>query len=403
MLLGSSAAFAASPAPSRGSLPPLILISIDGFRADYFYRGDSPTLSMLASNGVRAEAMRPSFPTVTFPNHYALVTGLYPNNNGIVYNSMYVPKLGRFSIGGKTMHDPRWWDEAVPIWVTADKDGLKTATMFWPGSAVKFHGHQPDYWLPYDGHVAADERVDQVLKWLDLPSAERPDFITLYFSAVDSAGHRYGPNTPQVDNAITHVDNALARLVDGLKTRHLFKHANIIIVSDHGMASTPRGQNVLMNQIIDLQHVRVVSLGVLAGFIPKPGYAKTVAAKLLEPHPHMRCWRKADFPARLHYGSNSRIPPLNCLANVGWQITTRYHLDHLKYSMALGEHGYDNASPLMGALFIAHGPAFRKDIVVPEFPNVDVYPLMTHLLGIKPRPNNGSFKAVKGMLKPSGR
>lgn len=383
---------------------PLLLISIDGFRADYLQRDLTPTLAALAAAGVRAQAMQPSFPSLTFPNHYTLVTGLRPDHHGIVGNTMFDAELGKFSLGNRAaVADGRWWAEAEPIWVTADKQGLKTATMFWPGSEAEIHGHRPDHWRPFDAKVTPDQRVDQVLAWLDLPAGQRPDFLTLYFDDVDHAGHESGPDSPQVDTALRTVDSALARLVDGLKARGLYTRVNLIIVSDHGMAPTPADQVVRMDQVIDLDRVQVVSMGILAGFIPKPGHAAEVAAKLLQPHPHMQCWNKADIPARFHYGRNPRVPPLVCLANVGWQISSTGYLAARKRPMTRGEHGYDNASPLMRALFIAHGPAFRAGVVVPEFPNVDVYPLMTHLLGLRPAANDGDYGAVKEMLRAPAR
>ena len=158
---------------------------------------------MLAKDGVQAASMQPSFPTLTFPNHYTLVTGLRPDHNGIVDNTMFDPRLGRFSLGNrKAVGDGRWWDEGTPIWVTADQHGLRTATMFWPGSEAEIHGHRPDYWQPFDDSVTADQRVDQVLAWLDLPPDRRPRFLTLYFDAVDHAGHKYGPGSPQEDAAL---------------------------------------------------------------------------------------------------------------------------------------------------------------------------------------------------------
>lgn len=383
---------------------PLLLISIDGYRADYFNRGMTPTLATMADAGVHATAMQPAFPTLTFPNHYTLVTGLYPNHQGIVSNTMYDAQLGKFSLGNRAaVADGRWWNGGTPIWVTADQHGLKTATMFWPGSAAEIHGYRPDHWVPFNGAITADQRVDQVLQWLDLPAGERPSFLTLYFDAVDHAGHRDGPDTPQVNAALRKVDDAIARLVDGLRARDLYEHMNIIVVSDHGMAATPKGQLVLMDKLINLEHVRVVSMGILAGFVPKDEYRDEVRAKLLSSHPHMTCWDKADIPARLHYGSNPRIPPIVCAANVGWQITTTSYVAKRKYPMSLGEHGYDNANPLMRALFIAHGPAFREGLVVSEFPNVDVYPLMTHLLGIPAAANDGNYDTVKDMLKAKQR
>lgn len=379
---------------------PLVLISIDGFRADALQPQRTPTLAALASEGVRAEAMQPSFPTLTFPNHYTVVTGLYPDHHGIVSNTMFDPELGKFSLGTRAaVGDGRWWSGGEPIWVTADKQGLKTATMFWPGSEAEIDGYRPDHWLAYDGKITANQRVDQVLAWLDLPQGERPDFLTLYLDDVDHAGHQNGPDSPQMDAALATVDAALARLVAGLEARRQLSTTNLIILSDHGIAATPPGQVVLMDQVIDLENVRVVSMGVLAGFIPKPGHEAEIAAKLLQPHDHMRCWDKTRIPARFHYGSHPRIPPLVCVANVGWTISSRDYIATRKRPMSLGEHGYDNTSPQMQAIFVAHGPAFRGGLVVPGFRNVDVYPLMTHLLGLRAAANDGDFNAVKGLLK----
>ena len=119
LTLGACAAV--GPPQLRGSAPPLtVLISIDGFRADYLDRGVTPVLSALAAGGVRAD-MRPSFPSKTFPNHYALVTGLRPDRNGIVDNNMYDVAITpqKFTMSAAVASDPRWWNEAEPIWVIA--------------------------------------------------------------------------------------------------------------------------------------------------------------------------------------------------------------------------------------------------------------------------------------------
>lgn len=379
---------------------PLLLISIDGFRADYLQRGLSPTLQMLADTGVRARAMQPSFPSLTFPNHYTLVTGRYPDDHGIVDNSMVDPRLGSFTLDNRpAVGDGRWWDQAEPIWVTADKQGLKTATMFWPGSEASIHGYRPDHWRLYDGDMPYAARVDTILKWLDLPAAQRPAFLSMYFEGVDTAGHYYGPDSPEVNTAIVQVDAALARLVAGLRQRGLFDRINLIVVADHGMAQTPPDQRIFLDQLIDASHARVVSTGAVAGIIPAPGHEAELDAALLKPHAHMTCWKKDQIPPRLHYGHNPRVPPLLCSAQVGWLIVSdRTKLLH-HGKPVWGEHGFDNAAPQMRALFLAHGPGFRQHMVVPEFPNVDVYPLMTHLLGIKPQPNDGDYDAVKGMLQ----
>lgn len=408
LLLAWTAGCATSVRPHHATVPrptPLLLVSIDGYRADYLQRGLTPTLAALARDGVRAQAMQPSFPSLTFPNHYTLVTGLRPDRNGMVNNTMTDSALGTFSLHDRAaVSDGRWWDEGTPLWETADRHGLRTATMFWPGSEADIHGRHPDDWKLYDGAVTPAQRVDQVLAWLDLPAQQRPSFLTLYFDAVDHAGHTFGPDSPQVDAALRATDAALARLVAGLKQRGLYGRLNLIVVSDHGMASVPLKHSVLIENIVPLDHVQTVSLGVLAGFNPKPGYDfASIEAKLEQPHPHMQCWDKTRVPARLHYGHNPRVPQLLCLADVGWRITTADFLATHQGHVSLGEHGYDNASPLMRALFVAHGPAFRRGVVVPSFPNVDVYPLMAHLLGVPAQPNDGDYGQVEDMLVPASR
>ena len=393
---------------SQVALPaPLLLISIDAYRADYIDRGLSPTLAMLARDGVHAASMQPSFPSLTFPNHYTLVTGLRPDHHGIVNNTMVDPALGKFSLSNrKAVSDGRWWDEGSQIWETADAHGLRTATMFWPGSEADIHGRHPDEWKPFDGAVTADARVDQILAWLNVPTDRRPTFLTLYFDAVDHAGHKYGPDSPQVDDALRATDAALARLVQGLKQDGLFETMNIIIVADHGMASVPLANSVMVDRLIPIDTLQTVSMGILAGFNPAsntPDARRKFAAverTLEQPQQHMRCWDKTRVPKRLDYGSNPRVPQLLCLADVGWRITTTdYAASHAGH-ISLGEHGYDNADPRMQALFVAHGPGFRNGVNVPAFPNVDVYPLMTHLLHLPAAPNDGNYDAVKDMLNP---
>ena len=400
----------ASIATTTSQPAPLLLISIDAYRYDYLERGLSPTLAMLANNGVRAASMQPSFPSLTFPNHYTIVTGLRPDHHGIVNNTMFDPALGKFSLGNRqAVSDGRWWDEGTPIWETADQHGLRTATMFWPGAEADIHGRHPDEWMPYDGKVTPDQRVDKVLAWLDQPASTRPAFITLYFDAVDHAGHKYGPDTAQVDDALRETDAAMARLVQGLRHRGLFDKINLIVLADHGMASTPLQNSVLIDRLIPQDQVQTVSMGILAGFNPKDGSAKAasdfaaIEHQLEQPQQHMRCWDKTRVPARLHYGSNPRVPQLLCLADVGWRVTTSDYLASHKGDVSIGEHGFDNADPLMQALFVAHGPAFRVGAKVPAFPNVDVYPLMAHLLGIPAAANDGDYDAVKDMLKPADR
>lgn len=246
--------------------------------------------------------------------------------------------------------------------------------------------------------MTPDARVDQLLHWLDLPREERPRFLTLYFEQVDHAGHRHGPDSPEVDAALAEVDAALARLVEGLRRRGEFARTNLVVVSDHGSTATREDMRIHLDDLIPLADVRVVNYGVLAGIEPLPGKAASIERALLAPHPHMQCWRRSELPARFHYGTHPRIPSLLCLAVPGAIITSHaYERDGGHFSA--GEHGYDNDAPGMRALFVAHGPAFRRGVVVPPFDSVDVYPLLARLLGIRAAANDGDPAAVAATLR----
>lgn len=402
LVAAALAGCAALPAPEQAGYSPLILISIDGYRADYLQRGLSPNLLALARDGVRAQALKPAFPTLTFPNHYTIVTGLYPDHHGIVNNRMVDPATGKRFVSSDPAlaGDPLWWG-GEPLWVGAERQGKHAATMFWPGSDYAIGGVRPEHWQSFDKRISANERVAQVLQWLDLPAGQRPDFITLYFDQVDHESHDHGPASRETDAAIGLVDAALGRLRAGLRERHLEQSANLVIVSDHGMAAATPEHAIVLDDIVDPHDIDLINDGELAGLAAVPGRETQVQQALLAPHAHMTCWRKTQTPPRLHYGSNPRIPPLLCLAADGWTIGTRESLAHLDHEKHRGEHGYDNDDPNMRALFVAHGPAFRHGLVVPEFDNVDIYPLLTHVLGISAAPNDGDFSVVAPMLAPA--
>lgn len=386
-------------APAAGSgTPPLILISIDGFRADYLDRGITPNLKALAETGASA-AMRPSFPSLTFPNHYALVTGKRPDDNGIVNNTMRDPARpgAVFKLSdAMQVADRFWWDEAVPFWVSAEQAGIKTGTMFWPGSEAAIHGVRPSRWLPFDKSLSSLQRVDQILRWFDLPAAERPQAFTLYFDEVDTAGHHYGPDSAEVNAAATHVDTAIGRLRAGLSVRGLAARTNLIIVADHGMAAVAENRGIFLDELLPRQQYELITAGTVLGVNPKPGFESAVDAALITPHPHMQCWHKANIPERLHYGKNPRVAEIICAAEVGWVIGT----DRARgIGYKGGAHGYDPASPEMQALFIANGPAIKPGIKLPSFDNVAVYDLEMGLLHLQPEPNDGSLAPLAAALK----
>ena len=384
-----------------GDHPPrrtVLLVSIDGFRADYLDRGLTPTLSALAG-GARAVAMRPAFPSITFPNHTTLVTGLDPDHHGVISNRMEDPAdpSHRFEIDdARAVHEPFWWQEATPIWVTAARQGVRSAIEFWPGSTTPNHGILPAASSEYDGHAAYATRVDTVLHWLDAPDdGTRPGLLALYFEGVDSAGHRDGPDSSGVNDAIRRVDAALGRLVEGLRARGLLDRIDIVVVSDHGMEAVPRGQVIRLDQMLGSSSADILTDGPIADIRPREGREAKVARILLAPHAHMQCWRRQDIPKRLDFGSNPRVLPFFCLAGSGWVIAERP--SQLEDSDG-GAHGYDIADPEMAALFLAHGPDFRPASVLPEFPNVDVYALLAALLGIRPEPSQGETRVFDPAL-----
>lgn len=380
---------------------PVVLVSIDGFRADYLSRGVTPNLQALAGGGVHVRTMRPSFPSLTFPNHYTLVTGLRPDHHGLAGNTMVDPEIPgvTFMLSNRdAVTDPRWWNDGEPLWVTAERQGVRTATMFWPGSEAAIHGVRPSDWKTFDDALPSEARVDQVLAWLARPAAERPRFVTLYFDDLDYAGHWYGPDDPRTTEAAAAIDRAIGRLRAGLEAQGMAGRVNLVIVSDHGMAPISEARTIRLADVVDLESVEVVTSGAHSGIAARPEHEAAVEAALLRPHPHMSCWRKADVPARFHYGSHRRVPPYLCLAETGWEIAAATP----EHAGMGGAHGFDNQAPEMAALFVANGPAFRPGVTIDEIDNVDVYPMLVRLLGVTPQPNDGRPERLRAGLSATG-
>jgi predicted AlkP superfamily pyrophosphatase or phosphodiesterase len=400
LLLSLAACASAPPAPPARPAT-VLLVSIDGLRADAVGRGEMPNLDALAAEGVRAEWMNPSYPSLTFPNHYTLVTGLRPDHHGVVHNTMWAPALGDFRTRDReAVGDGRWWSGADPLWVSAERAGLRTATMFWPGSEAEIDGVRPNDWRPYDKQVDAGQRVAQVLAWLDRPRAQRPRLVTLYFDQVDSAEHGFGPGSTQAHGARVLVDGALGTLRDGLAARGLLDSIDLVVVSDHGFAEAPPGQYIAVEDMAAADVARNISTGQVVGFAPLPGHGAQAEARLLGRHEHYRCWRKGELPPRWHYGANPRIPPIVCQMDEGWNAATRERLAKAgSQPLDHGSHGYDPALPSMRATFVARGPDFRSGLRLPPFDNVDVYPLLARLLGIRPEPNDGDIAPLLPALK----
>lgn len=384
--------------------PTIILISLDGLRYDYLDKYKPKTLNKLAKKGVRAKWLIPSFPTKTFPNHYTVATGLYPENHGIIENNIYDADFDAvFGLGKREeVQNPRWWF-GEPIWVTAQLQGQISAAYFFPGTETAIKGVSPKFWKDYDGKVPNEERVDQILKWIDLPAAERPTVYTLYFSDVDDAGHEFSPNSEETRKAVEKVDGNLKRLMDGLKKRKISKKVNLIITSDHGMASVPPENMIVMDDYFDSSLAeRILTTGEIYQIFPKEGKEDEIMAGLKKIQ-NAECWRKSEIPERLHFKKSPRIAPVVCSAHEGWNMTSRERLEQNKkregWGGIRGSHGYDNKYQSMQATFIAHGSAFKKGLIVEPFENIHIYNLMCNILGLTPAPNDGNFNVVKEMLK----
>jgi predicted AlkP superfamily pyrophosphatase or phosphodiesterase len=336
-----------------------LLVGIDGFRGDYLERGITPRLSALAAAGASGP-MRPSFPTKTFPNFYTLATGKRPDRSGIADNSMMDPRRPglMFGLGNNPQAlDSFWWEEAEPLWITAEKAGIRSATMFWPGSEVAIGGMRPS-------------------DWMRRPAAIRPAFVTLYFDTVDTAGHRFGPDSAEVNAALAEVDARVGELVDGMAALGIT--ANLVIVADHGMRAVSSERLIQLDPLIDRASYQLITGGPYAAIEPVTGTDDRVAQALLVPHEHMTCSRKKDLPARLAYGKHPRVAAIICIAEAGWIIASGPPPTPIEG----GAHGYDNADPEMLALFIAHGPAFAKGAKLEVFDNVAVAALLRAVMGL---------------------
>jgi predicted AlkP superfamily pyrophosphatase or phosphodiesterase len=396
------AAFARG-APQTDLRPTVILISLDGWRWDYHMKAAAPNLRRLIQRGVRAEGLIPSFPSKTFPNHYTLVTGLYPGHHGIVANSMRDPQTGRLFTMSKReeVQDPMWWG-GEPIWVTLGRAGQLSAPLFWPGSEAPIGGEPPRYWMPYNHNIPGSERVAQVLRWLDLPSADRPTFLTLYFSEVDAAGHSFGPDSIETRQAMARADAHLGRLLGGLETRGLLEQVNVTVVSDHGMAATSRDRIIYVDDYLDPSAADIVDIDPNLALVPRAGRTEEVFARLVRAHPHLKVYRREETPPHWHYRDHPRVPPIIATADEGWTMMRRANLTEFISRNVRGiggNHGYDPRIKSMHGIFVAAGPAFKRGVVVPAFENVHVYHALASILGVTPAPNDGDPAVARSVLR----
>ena len=383
--------------------PTVILISFDGFRWDYTSKAPTPHLRRLMTRGVHARNLIPEFPSKTFPNHYSIVTGLYPGHHGIVANNIFDPPTGRLFAPAKAaeVRDPMWWG-GTPIWTLVERSGVPSATMFWPGSEAPHDGVMPRYWEAYNESKPGNARVDQVLAWLDQPTALRPRLLTLYFEDTDTAGHDRGPDSKDVRDAIVRVDGYLGRLVDGLTRRGILDRVNIVVVSDHGMAAVDDKRIVVVDDYISLDDVTIADINPTLSLFPKAGKEDAVYARLAGANPHLKIFKRADTPERWHYRDHPRVPPILGVADEGWQVLRRVSVANIAARTIGGQrgaHGYDPQLMSMRAIFVAAGPAFKRGVTVEPFENVSIYGLVAQILGVTPPPNDGDPSIAGAVLR----
>jgi len=383
--------------------PYLILVSLDGFRWDYVAKYKPPHLSNFIKNGVKATSLIPSFPSKTFPNHYTIATGMYPDKNGIVGNTFYSYKKKAFySIGKReTVEDGSFYGGS-PIWVQADKAGMVTASYFFVGSEADIQGLRPTYYYRYDGKVKNEDRVAQAIKWLALPAEKRPHLITMYFSDMDDIGHKFSPNNDEkIKNKLLALDKNLGALFDGAKASGL--PVNIIVVSDHGMTTLPVTNFMDMSIIKNDSLYTTINNGAIVNIHPKKGVKiATIMQYLKQKENHFKVYKTADTPGFEYTPQNKDWGAIQIIPDNHYYFLSAKRLSKVKKSgkIVLGEHGFDPINKDMHGIFYANGPAFKTGLIIPSVKNIHIYPLMCKILNID-IPNNidGRLSQLKSVLK----
>lgn len=370
-----------------------VIVSLDGFRWDYPTMYKTPNLDRMGQEGVKA-VMLPSYPASTFPNHYTIATGLVPAHNGIVNNTFWDASNKRhYSMGDSaTRNNPDYY-LGEPIWVTAQKQGLKTANMYWVGSDIAIKGTHPTYYRMWaaNPHLSFEQRIDTVLTWLQKPEEERPRLTMLYFEEPDGSGHHNGPCSKETGTVVQYVDSLMGVLRNRIESLPFADNINLIVTSDHGMMDISPERIVNMNQYLKSEWCEVIDGRTPTSIFSKVGYRDSIYNALKEVA-HIHVWKKEEISAELKYSESDRIGDIVVAPELGWQFT-----DVARSTK--GAHGYFPQSPEMQVIFRAVGPDFKKGYTSTNFVNVDIYPLLSYLLQIVPEKTDGEFERIKGILK----
>ncbi len=374
----------------------VVIVSLDGFRHDYPELYNAENILKIAEKGVRVERLIPSNPTKTFPNHYTLATGLYPDHHGIIGNSFFDVKLKKkYALGDKETVGNGEFYGGEPIWNTVEKAGLKAATYNWVGSEADIQGMRPSIWKEYDGSVTFEQKIDSAITWLNRPEPNRPRLVMLYHSEPDHSGHVYGPNSKEVEKQVHYTDKQIGNLHRRLMQLPIAKNINFILVSDHGMRSISKERVVLLENYLKDDWIEGVYGGNPVYTIKaKPGKTKQVY-NTLKKIKHLKVYLKGKAPKSLHIANHPNTGDMIVFAEKGYSVFYK-----IKFGADFGgTHGYINTDKQMAAVFVAQGNMFRKGFTKTSIRNVDVYNLMTYILGISPAKNDGNCRRIKPLLK----
>ena len=375
--------------------PYVLLISLDGFRWDYIDKYKPDFLSEFAKESAHLTSLRPTFPTKTFPNHISIVTGSYPENHGIVANRFYAPDLKKtYNIkDSKAVTNPDFYLRK-PLWVIAEEQDMRTASYFWPSSEAAITGIYPTHFKTYNHNALHHERIEGILNWYKLPSSERPQLITTYFHDIDSAGHRFGQDSPELIASINKVDDTIREMVS--KVRLLDFEVNIVIVSDHGMVDYPAQNYEYLPTWLNDEY-KVLATNPIVLIYDEGKSKRTLAQTVTELNQqanHYQCYQYQDIPTKFNASKTNRIGDITCLTDKNWSIGFTGKTNK-------GNHGWSQFNTRdMDGIFYATGPAFKKNFQLDTVENINIMPLLAQILGLHiTTPIDGKLDIMKPLLK----
>jgi predicted AlkP superfamily pyrophosphatase or phosphodiesterase len=386
---------------SAQTKPYVLLVSFDGFRWDYLNRGITPNLEKVRTEGTSALSFRPSFPSKTFPNHQSIITGMYPAHHGIYTNSFFDPyRKESYRLGDSIAVTNARWYLGEAFWETAERQGITTASYFWPGSEVTLSYRRPTYFEKYDHKLPYENRIEGVINWLKLPQEKRPHFITLYFHETDEQGHHYGPNSNECNEAIKLLDGIAGKLLQRLEEIKMKDSVNVIFVSDHGMTEVSKDRVINVEKILEGYNCKFRDESVLMTIEPPKEQVKVIYDVLKKCENHYKVYLREEVPQYFHFSDNPLIPAIVVIPDLGWNLISNRGAGRMNDEYFNGNHGYDNQQMDMHGIFLAMGPNFKQGYKTGTIWNIDVYPLLCKIFGIMPRSNiDGNLERIEFLLR----